>query len=197
MQLCGFVARETMMRRSAVLVLLAAVFAVSVLLTAVEGLRTIGADDMLLFERLGVLQGHLAPLFASSFVWSRYPAAPTHLSALIDEKAFLATIPLLLAALYFVHIRGRRPFPLQIVVCLAVALVPYAVGAIALHNRPVDDPRLVGSWLVIMILGPMYALIICAIVCIVELLRPRARSRSIDDLLPIECSPVTTAAPRQ
>jgi hypothetical protein len=186
------------MKRLAALVLLLSVFAVSVLLTTVEGFRNLNNEkDGFLVENVGALRGHVAPLLATSFVWSRYPAAPAHPTALISEKAFLLTVPLLLVALYFARIRGRRPFLFQVAVCLAVAPVPYVVGTITLHGGTITDRAEIGPWLAVMILGPLYALIICAVICVVELLRPRARSRSICDRIPLECSPITTPAPRQ
>ncbi len=186
------------MKRLASLLLLLIVFAVSVLLTTIEGFHNLGDnEDARLCERLGVFQGHVAPLFATSFVWSRYPAAPNRLSALVDERAFLITVPLLLFAVYFTRIRGRRPFPLLIAICLAVAAVPYIAGMIMLRGGTMDDLQHVGRWLAVMLLGPLYALIICAILCVVELLRPGSRSHSVCDRIPLECSPVTTPAPRQ
>jgi hypothetical protein len=185
------------MKRWAVLVLLLAVFAVSVLLTAVEGFRNLDGYDAALLDWVAIPHGHVAPVFVSPYLWSRYPAIPNHLSVLVCPTAFLITVPLLLVALHFARIGGRRPFPLQVAVCLAAALAPYAVGATTLHNRPIDDPRAVGSWLAVMLLGPLYVLIICAIICIVELLRPDPRPRAIHDRLPIECSPVITAAQHQ
>ncbi len=183
------------MKRRAVLILLLVMFAVSVLLAAVEGFRNCSAEDGLVLERAGVFQGHLAPLFATSFVWSKYPAVPNAPTALVSEKAFVLTIPLLLVALYFARVRGRRPFPLRIAVCLAVALVPYAAGVIALHNNTVAEKA--GAWLAVMILGPLYALLACAVICVVELLRPRPRARSPWERVPLECPSITAAAPHQ
>jgi hypothetical protein len=160
------------------LVLLLAVFAVSVLLTAVEGFRNCSAEDRLVLERLGVFQGHVAPLFASPFVWSRYPAASTHLTALVSERGFLMTVPLLLAALCVPHALGRPSFPLSIGICVAVAAVPYVAGMVILQGNTLDPPH-VGRWLAVMILGPLYALIICAVICVLELLRSRSRPRSL------------------
>ena len=184
-----------MTKQSAALVLLLSIFAGSVLVTAVAGLCSCSSEDLLVLERAGAVQGHLAPLFASSFVWSRYPAAPNHLTALADQRALLTTIPLLLIALYFARIRGRRPFPLLIVICLAVALVPYAVGMIALHDNTLLERT--GPWLAVMLLGPLYALAACAVICIVELLRPDSRHRSLWGRLPLECPPLRTPVPHR
>jgi hypothetical protein len=186
------------MKRWAVLVLLLVMFAVSVLLTGIEGLVDAAVhNDLLSLERLGVFQGRLASLLTSSFIWSRYPALPPGLTWVIGPTPFLATVPLLLAALYFVRIGGHRPFPLRIAVCLAVSLVSYAVGAIALHGNTATDSPQVGQWLGIMILGPLYSLVVCALLCIVELLRPRSWDCSLYERIPLECSPVMTAAPHQ
>jgi len=187
-----------MTKQSAALILLLSVFAVSVLLTTIEGYHNLGDnEDARLCERLGVFQGHVAPMFATSFVWSRYPAAPNHLTALVDRRAFLTTIPLLLIALYFARIRGRRPFPLLIAICLAVAAVPYITGMIMLRGGTMNDLQYVGRWLAVMLLGPLYALVACAVICIVELLRPDPRHRSLWGRLPLECPPLRTPAPHR
>ena len=194
----GSVVRWMMTKQSAALILLLSVFAVSVLLTTIEGYHNLGDnEDARLCERLGVFQGHVAPLFATSFVWSRYPAAPNHLTALVDRRAFLTTIPLLLIALYFARIRGRRPFPLLIAICLAVAAVPYITGMIMLRGGTMNDLQYVGRWLAVMLLGPLYALVACAVICIVELLRPDPRHRSLWGRLPLECPPLRTPAPHR
>jgi hypothetical protein len=163
------------MRWWAVLVLLVVVFFGSVLLTAIAGLHNCSATDGLLLDRLGVLQGHVSPLLASPFVWSRYPAAPSHLSSLVSTRAFLTTVPLILAALCLPHALRRRSFPLSIGICVVVAAVPYVAGMVALHDNTV--PEKVGPWLSIMFLGPLYVLVVCAFVCVVELMRPSTRSR--------------------
>jgi hypothetical protein len=93
-------------------------------------------------------------------------------------KAALFTLPLLVPLFYLLRVRRRRPFGVVLAAFLAVALVPYIAGKIALFGN--TDP-LCGHWLAVMLLGPLYVFAASALLCIEELVRGPAPTSTAQD----------------
>jgi len=163
------------MRAYPVLILLVIVFFGSVVLTVIGVLSEVSREDDAAIAQIGLARGHIAGLFFTGLVWSKYPMLP-HPSILIDAKSILLTVPLLLGAVFITQAGKFHVLPLRIVVVLAVALLPCAAGAIALHGN--DHPETAGPWLKVMLLGPLYTLAACSLLCVAEEVHQRLRCRA-------------------
>lgn len=136
--------------------LVVALFAILLALVAATAVHILTALDdrssAALIEPL--TRGDLVPLLTSPFFWSAFPslgftAGWSSLGPAILIAAF--GIALLIVA-------RRHPDAPRAVLGLAAlssAVVPYAVGALALRGNA--DPGTAGVWLAWMVFGPLYA----------------------------------------
>ena len=146
------------MRLLPLLILVVALLLGSIVWTAIDASIHV-SDDELLDE---LLRGHVHHLFLTSATWRRYPSDPRRLLRL-DPTAALLVLPLVACAFYFVRIKMRRPLYLVGVASLLTAVLPYAVGLLALRGNTVAERC--GSWVETMLLGVLYALAACVLFC--------------------------------
>lgn len=131
---------------------IAAIVVLSFALTAVAVLSRLDGRTDFAVEPL--VRGDLGGLFASRTVWRAFPALPDAAGLLAFGPA--ATV-LLLSAVVLAAARRWRHVPTFVwpAVALAIGVVPYAIGAVALRGNAL--PQATGGWLVWMLLGPAYA----------------------------------------
>lgn len=136
------------------LLVVAGVLIVTLASTAMHVLSNLGDADFVIEP---LVRGDLRPLFASATFAAALPAA-CHPSLLFQfgPAALMAAIGAVVLA------ASRRwpelPAAWLATIVLAAGVVPYAVGALMLRGNVVAEAT--GPWLIWMLLGPFYAVLL-------------------------------------
>ncbi len=154
------------MRFLPLLILVVALLLGSIVGTVLDSLRFVShAIESGQISNDELLVGHVHHLLLTSFIWRQYPGNPPDLLRVwhFDATAALLVLPLVACAYYFVRIKMRKPLYLVGVASLPAAVLPYAVGLLALRGNTVAERC--GPWMVTMLLGLLYALGACVLFC--------------------------------
>ena len=152
-----------MRTKMSIVVIIGCLLLCSLLLTFIHFLLNLDTPG---FDFDALIQGRILHVFFTPAFWSEYPTAP-HLNQdflgclkfLIDLKAALLTIPIILGLFYCLTYRRGHSFLTVGLLSLLVALVPYFTGYAALMGNTVLDKC--GPWMAVMTLGVLYAVLAC------------------------------------
>lgn len=154
-----------------VLEFVTAFLAVAIVFVACTACSYLSVLDVVDFEIEPLIRGDLRPLFTSAQFWQAFPCLWRWSDVAALGPGLVVGVAWLGVFALGRRLRLRRDA--WATVSLAVGVLPYAIGALALRDNTVAQDT--GAWLVWMLVGPLYAALL-ALACLVASWWPRARA---------------------
>lgn len=158
------------MRVSVLVVLLLALLCASFCTTALNMLFTYTGNNPSEISIEAIATGKVHLFFVTPLMWSNYPTVPSPF-ALVHLPTLFMTSVFVIAAVWLLRIKLRKPWLQVGLLCLIFPPLLWALGLLMLNNNVILDQG--GGWCAMVLINCLFSLFACIAFTILEIVSTR------------------------